>query len=151
MKRPPLTRPGPPSGQGYPMVDACMRSLRHSGWLNFRMRCLLVSFACYQLWLDWRRLTPAMARLFLDYEPGIHYPQFQMQVRPALSPILCSSSFAFSSTQDHIAIHPRPWGHVHTAGGHHRHQRQPHLQRRQAGARPRRARLRLHSYLVRHI
>ena len=79
MKRPPLTRPGPPSGQGYPMVDACMRSLRHSGWLNFRMRCLLVSFACYQLWLDWRPLTPAMARLFLDYEPGIHYPQFQMQ------------------------------------------------------------------------
>ena len=64
---------------GYPMVDACMRSLHHTGWLNFRMRCMLVSFACYQLWLDWRRLTPAMARLFLDYEPGIHYPQFQMQ------------------------------------------------------------------------
>lgn len=64
---------------GYPMVDACMRSLHHSGWLNFRMRCMLVSFACYQLWLDWKRLTPAMARLFLDYEPGIHYPQFQMQ------------------------------------------------------------------------
>lgn len=64
---------------GYPMVDACMRSLHHSGWLNFRMRCMLVSFACYQLRLDWRRLTPAMARLFLDYEPGIHYPQFQMQ------------------------------------------------------------------------
>ena len=64
---------------GYPMVDACMRSLHWSGWLNFRMRCMLVSFACYQLWLDWRRLTPVMARLFLDYEPGIHYPQFQMQ------------------------------------------------------------------------
>ena len=64
---------------GFPMVDACMRSLHHSGWLNFRMRCLLVSFASYQLWLDWRRLTPVMARLFLDYEPGIHYPQFQMQ------------------------------------------------------------------------
>lgn len=64
---------------GYPMVDACMRSLQHSGWLNFRMRCMLVSFACYQLWLDWKHLTPAMARLFLDYEPGIHYPQFQMQ------------------------------------------------------------------------
>ena len=49
---------------GFPMVDACMRSLHHSGWLNFRMRCLLVSFASYQLWLDWRRLTPVMARLF---------------------------------------------------------------------------------------
>lgn len=64
---------------GYPMVDACMRSLNFSGWINFRMRAMLVSFACYQLWLDWRPLTPVLARLFLDYEPGIHYPQFQMQ------------------------------------------------------------------------
>lgn len=64
---------------GYPMVDACMRSLIHSGWLNFRMRCMLVSFACYDLWLDWRPLAPILARRFLDYEPGIHYPQLQMQ------------------------------------------------------------------------
>ena len=34
---------------GFPMVDACMRSLLDSGWLNFRMRCMLVSFACYQV------------------------------------------------------------------------------------------------------
>ena len=65
---------------GFPMVDACMRSLLHSGWLNFRMRCMLVSFATYQLWLDWRPLTPVLARAFLDYEPGIHYPQFQVYV-----------------------------------------------------------------------
>jgi deoxyribodipyrimidine photo-lyase len=64
---------------GYPMVDACMRSLDHSGWLNFRMRAMLVSFACYDLWLDWRPLAPILARRFLDYEPGIHYPQLQMQ------------------------------------------------------------------------
>jgi deoxyribodipyrimidine photo-lyase len=64
---------------GFPMVDACMRSLNHSGWLNFRMRAMLVSFACYDLWLDWRPLAPILARLFLDYEPGIHYPQLQMQ------------------------------------------------------------------------
>ncbi len=64
---------------GFPMVDACMRSLLHSGWLNFRMRAMLVSFACYDLWLDWRPLAPILARCFLDYEPGIHYPQLQMQ------------------------------------------------------------------------
>jgi len=64
---------------GFPMIDACMRALHHSGWINFRMRCMLVSFACYMLWLDWKHLTSAMARVFLDYEPGIHYPQFQMQ------------------------------------------------------------------------
>jgi deoxyribodipyrimidine photo-lyase len=56
-----------------------MRSLKHSGWLNFRMRAMLVSFACYDLWLDWRPLAPVLARRFLDYEPGIHYPQLQMQ------------------------------------------------------------------------
>lgn len=64
---------------GYPFLDACMRSLRATGWINFRMRAMLVSFASYQLWLDWRASGPALARLFTDYEPGIHWPQMQMQ------------------------------------------------------------------------
>lgn len=64
---------------GFPMVDACMRALHQSGWINFRMRAMLVSFASYTLWLDWKRLAAPLARLFLDYEPGIHYPQLQMQ------------------------------------------------------------------------
>lgn len=64
---------------GFPMIDACMRMLKHTGWINFRMRAMLVSFASYQLWLDWRDTAPLLAREFLDYEPGIHYPQFQMQ------------------------------------------------------------------------
>ena len=64
---------------GYPMVDACMRALRCSGWINFRMRAMLVSFAAYHLWLHWRRPAQELARLFLDYEPGIHYSQIQMQ------------------------------------------------------------------------
>ena len=49
------------------------------GWINFRMRAMLVSFAAYNLWLDWRRFGSHLARCFLDYEPGIHYPQLQMQ------------------------------------------------------------------------
>jgi deoxyribodipyrimidine photo-lyase len=64
---------------GYPLVDACMRSLHENGWINFRMRAMLVSFASYNLWLDWRKTAPHLARLFTDYEPGIHYSQFQMQ------------------------------------------------------------------------
>ncbi len=64
---------------GYPMVDACMRALIATGWLNFRMRAMLVSFASYQLWLHWRKPALHLARLFTDYEPGIHYSQFQMQ------------------------------------------------------------------------
>lgn len=64
---------------GYPLVDACMRSLHSNGWITFRMRAMLVAFASYHLWLDWRRTAPFMAQLFTDYEPGIHYSQFQMQ------------------------------------------------------------------------
>ena len=64
---------------GYPMIDACMRSLTHQGWITFRMRAMLVSFASYHLWLDWRLTAPYLAQLFTDYEAGIHYSQFQMQ------------------------------------------------------------------------
>lgn len=64
---------------GYPLVDACMRALHATGWINFRMRAMLVSFAAYHLWLHWRRPALHLARQFLDYEPGIHYSQFQMQ------------------------------------------------------------------------
>lgn len=64
---------------GYPMVDACMRSLVATGWLNFRMRAMLVSFASYHLWLHWRPTGLFLARQFLDYEPGIHWSQMQMQ------------------------------------------------------------------------
>ena len=64
---------------GYPMVDACMRSLVATGWLNFRMRAMLVSFASYHLWLHWRPTGVFLARNFLDFEPGIHWSQMQMQ------------------------------------------------------------------------
>ncbi len=64
---------------GYPLVDACMRALTATGYLNFRMRALLVSFASYDLWLDWRRFHDVLARRWIDYEPGIHFSQLQMQ------------------------------------------------------------------------
>jgi deoxyribodipyrimidine photo-lyase len=68
------------SGQtGVPLVDACMRALRAGGWINFRMRAMLVSYSAYQLWLHWREPSLVLARLFTDYEPGIHYSQVQMQ------------------------------------------------------------------------
>jgi len=43
------------------------------------MRAMLVSFASYHLWLPWQATAVALAPHFLDYEPGIHYSQFQMQ------------------------------------------------------------------------
>jgi deoxyribodipyrimidine photo-lyase len=64
---------------GYPLVDACMRAAQETGYLNFRMRAMLVSFLCHHLDCDWRMGVSHLAQLWLDYEPGIHYPQFQMQ------------------------------------------------------------------------
>jgi deoxyribodipyrimidine photo-lyase len=56
-----------------------MRYLTATGWLNFRMRAMLMSFASYHLWLDWRETGAVLARRFTDYEPGIHWSQVQMQ------------------------------------------------------------------------
>ena len=64
---------------GYPLIDACMRCLNATGYINFRMRAMLVSFVCHQLQISWQRAAPHLARMFLDFEPGIHYPQLQMQ------------------------------------------------------------------------
>ncbi len=64
---------------GIPMVDACMRCLDATGFLNFRMRAMLVSFLSHHLLIDWKLGVSHLAQKFLDFEPGIHYPQFQMQ------------------------------------------------------------------------
>ena len=64
---------------GVPFVDACMRYLNATGWINFRMRAMLMSFASYHLWIDWRDSGQHFARAFTDYDPGIHWPQVQMQ------------------------------------------------------------------------
>jgi deoxyribodipyrimidine photo-lyase len=64
---------------GYPLIDACMRAVENTGWINFRMRAMLVSFLAFNMDQDWREGAYHLARQFLDYEPGIHYPQFQMQ------------------------------------------------------------------------
>ena len=64
---------------GIPIVDACMRCLDHTGYLNFRMRAMIVSFAAFNLWQDWKHFSHHLAKKFLDYEPGIHYSQIQMQ------------------------------------------------------------------------
>jgi deoxyribodipyrimidine photo-lyase len=64
---------------GLPFVDACMRALIATGWINFRMRAMLMSVASYHLWLPWRQSGLVLARRFVDYEPGIHWLQCQMQ------------------------------------------------------------------------
>ncbi|MDM7860866.1 deoxyribodipyrimidine photo-lyase [Alteromonas sp. ASW11-36] len=64
---------------GFPLIDACIRAVIATGYLNFRMRAMLVSFLTHHLNVDWRKGVVFLGRQFLDFEPGIHYPQFQMQ------------------------------------------------------------------------
>ena len=64
---------------GWPFFDACMRSLKATGWINFRMRAMMQSVAAYTLWLPWQKTGNHLARLFIDYEPGIHWSQIHMQ------------------------------------------------------------------------
>ena len=64
---------------GWPLVDACVMMLRQTGWLNFRMRAMLISVATYPLWLHWKPVGDWLATQFVDYEPGIHWSQMQMQ------------------------------------------------------------------------
>ena len=64
---------------GFPFVDACIHFLHQTGWINFKQRAMLVSFACNTLLLDWREVGLFLAREWIDYEPGIHWSQIQMQ------------------------------------------------------------------------
>jgi len=64
---------------GYPLIDACLRCLNKVGFINFRMRALITSFTIHGLNIDWRLIMYPLARIFIDYEPGIHINQLQMQ------------------------------------------------------------------------
>jgi deoxyribodipyrimidine photo-lyase len=64
---------------GFPLIDAAMRCLNETGWVNFRMRAMLVSFFTHNLWQPWQNASSHLAQQFLDFEPGIHYSQLQMQ------------------------------------------------------------------------
>jgi len=95
---------------GYPMVDACMRSLVATGWLNFRMRAMLVSFASYHLWLHWRPTGLFLARQFLDFEPGIHWSQMQMQSgTTGINTLRIYSPFKQAADHDPEGVFVRRW------------------------------------------
>ncbi|NQY78862.1 MAG: deoxyribodipyrimidine photo-lyase [Candidatus Caenarcaniphilales bacterium] len=95
---------------GFPLVDASMRCLRATGYINFRMRAMLASFFTHILWQDWRCIADHLARVFLDYEPGIHYPQLQMQAgTTGVNTIRIYNPFLQSERQDAEAKFIKKW------------------------------------------
>ena len=64
---------------GFPMVDASMRALRRTGWLNFRMRAMCATFYTYILRGWWKVGADWYYRHLIDADPAINYQQWQMQ------------------------------------------------------------------------
>ena len=95
---------------GWPFFDACMRQLVATGWINFRMRAMLMSVASYTLWLPWKDTGNYLARHFIDYEPGIHWSQVSMQSgTTGINTVRAYSILKQSTDQDPDGIYIRKW------------------------------------------
>ncbi len=55
---------------GYPVIDAAMRQLAHTGWMHNRARLIVGSFLTKDLHLDWRHGEAWFERWLLDGEPA---------------------------------------------------------------------------------
>ncbi len=66
---------------GFPIIDASMKCLNKTGYLNVRKRSMVVSFFSNALWQPWQAATHHLSQMFLDFEPGIHFSQLQIQAK----------------------------------------------------------------------
>ncbi len=64
---------------GYPLVDASIRCLKQTGWINFRMRAMIASFYCDLLNQPWQIGADFMHYHLIDADTAINYAQWQMQ------------------------------------------------------------------------
>jgi len=64
---------------GFPMVDASMRCLRETGWLNFRMRAMCASMFTHILRQPWWIGADWYHHHLIDSDVGINYTQWQSQ------------------------------------------------------------------------
>ena len=64
---------------GFPMVDASLRCLQQTGWLNFRMRAMCASFFTHILQQPWWIGADWYHHHLIDSDVGINYTQWQSQ------------------------------------------------------------------------
>ncbi len=62
---------------GYPLVDAGMRQLLHTGRMSNRVRMVVASFLCKDLLIDWRWGEAWFAQKLLDYEQSSNVGNWQ--------------------------------------------------------------------------
>jgi deoxyribodipyrimidine photo-lyase len=62
---------------GIPIIDACMVCLEQTGYLSYNMRTLLVCFFTQDLLQPWQDAAAFLSSMFLDFHPGVHYPQLE--------------------------------------------------------------------------
>ncbi len=53
---------------GYPLVDAAMAQINHTGWMHNRLRMVAASFLTKDLGIDWRRGEAYFAEHLIDYD-----------------------------------------------------------------------------------
>jgi deoxyribodipyrimidine photo-lyase len=53
---------------GYPLVDAAMRQINHSGWMHNRLRMVVASFLTKDLGIDWRHGEKYFAGQLNDFD-----------------------------------------------------------------------------------
>ena len=64
---------------GFPMVDASIRCLTETGWLNFRMRAMCASVFADLFQQPWRIGADFYHYHLVDSDPAINYTQWQSQ------------------------------------------------------------------------
>ena len=62
---------------GYPIVDAAMRQLEHSGYMHNRLRMITASFLVKDLHVDWRLGERHFANRLIDYDQAANVGGWQ--------------------------------------------------------------------------
>ena len=69
-----------------------------------------VSFFTHILWQPWQEATTHLSQMFLDFEPGIHFPQLQMQAgETGINNLRIYNPIKNSKEHDEDAIFIKKW------------------------------------------
>jgi deoxyribodipyrimidine photo-lyase len=95
---------------GIPIIDACMICLEKTGYLSYDMRTLLVCFFTQDLLQPWQDAAAFLSSLFLDFHPGVHYPQLEaLQGKISKDITFGNHPISFSKNTDPDGLFIKKW------------------------------------------